>query len=921
MKYLYVVVLLFSTALSAHAALGQGSEYLSDAERLLAKGELKAAEIQLKNAVRTDPQNMAAHYRLAVVQLQLGEAAAAEHEASVARAGGFDPDHTLPLLAESYLAQQKYRQVLDEFPATDGSNIERSGLLVARGYAQIGLGKPDEARQSFQAAETLSPNTAGPLLAEAKLLMSEHQFDSADPLFDRALKLDPKSTEARLGKARLLRFAGKPDEAQQKLDELVVDNPEFLPARIERAEISISQNKLDPAQADISAVLKSRPDNVAAIYLSTVIAVKHKDFEKADVNLQKISKALPSIGPGYYLQALVSYNLRRFDQAEDAARRYVARNPENLPGAKLLAAIELTMARPADAIETLSHFETDGKADAGTFDLLGRAYTQVGKTSEALAAFSAAVKLAPENAALRTQLGGVQLRAGHAEEAITDFEQSLDLQPSTPAAEMLVMTELSSGDWQHASDTVAKLRTAQPNSPVLGNLAGLIKLARFDLEGARTEFAEVTKKNPEFTPARLNLAKVLDLEGKADDAEGLLNDVLKAQPANAIVLTKVVDLLVRNGKGDAAVNAVESAHAAAPNNKGITSGLIELYIRLGKKEKALELARQESGENDRSNIPLIAARARAELAAGLPTEAASTYERLIQIAPERLDFRRQLAAARVAAGDIPAAEHAIDQALEAAPQNAQLATDRISLELKASGVEGAVGTAIRLRTKYPGLPSAPALEGDAYMAAGEYAKADDAYTKAFRETPSAMLAIRLAQAKSAAGSAEAAQTVLREWVKQHPDDTQVAETLATYDLAGHRFDDATKELEQLSAKFPQNAVALNNLAWLYQKNGDPRARSLAERAYLLAPNLPQAADTLGWILVQQGQAALAIGLLKQASETNATNLAIRYHLAVALNDVGKQADAVKLLSDVVSSPGTFDEKADAQKLLDKLSKG
>ena len=53
---------------------------LTDADRLTAKGDLKAAEIQLKNAVRSDPKNMVAHYRLAVIELQLGQAAAAERE-------------------------------------------------------------------------------------------------------------------------------------------------------------------------------------------------------------------------------------------------------------------------------------------------------------------------------------------------------------------------------------------------------------------------------------------------------------------------------------------------------------------------------------------------------------------------------------------------------------------------------------------------------------------------------------------------------------------------------------------------------------------------------------------------------------------------------------------------------------------------
>src|SRR5947207_13415301 len=100
-----------ASLLTASSVGAQGTDYLNDAESLAAKGELRAAEIQLKNAVRSDPKNMVAHYRLALLQLQLGEAAAAEHEARTAQAGGYDPERTVPLLAQTYLPQQKYRQL------------------------------------------------------------------------------------------------------------------------------------------------------------------------------------------------------------------------------------------------------------------------------------------------------------------------------------------------------------------------------------------------------------------------------------------------------------------------------------------------------------------------------------------------------------------------------------------------------------------------------------------------------------------------------------------------------------------------------------------------------------------------------------------------------------------------------------------
>ena len=45
---------------------------------------------------------------------------------------------------------------------------------------------------------------------------------------------------------------------------------------------------------------------------------------------------------------------------------------------------------------------------------------------------------------------------------------------------------------------------------------------------------------------------------------------------------------------------------------------------------------------------------------------------------------------------------------------------------------------------------------------------------------------------------------------------------------------------------------MNNLAWVYQQQGnDAKAQALARQAYVLSPS-PQTADTLGWILTTSG---------------------------------------------------------------------
>src|SRR5580704_15338414 len=65
---------------SAVANAKESSASIKDAEQSVAKGDLNAAEIELKNAVRQSPQDPILRARIAQVYLQLGEAGQAERE-------------------------------------------------------------------------------------------------------------------------------------------------------------------------------------------------------------------------------------------------------------------------------------------------------------------------------------------------------------------------------------------------------------------------------------------------------------------------------------------------------------------------------------------------------------------------------------------------------------------------------------------------------------------------------------------------------------------------------------------------------------------------------------------------------------------------------------------------------------------------
>src|SRR5215472_18235239 len=96
------------------AAFGKDSTAsVKEAEQYVAKGNLKAAEIELRNAIREAPQDPVLHARLADVYLQLGDAAAAEREARAAlERNGNEADY-ISVLMDALLRQEKFANLLD----------------------------------------------------------------------------------------------------------------------------------------------------------------------------------------------------------------------------------------------------------------------------------------------------------------------------------------------------------------------------------------------------------------------------------------------------------------------------------------------------------------------------------------------------------------------------------------------------------------------------------------------------------------------------------------------------------------------------------------------------------------------------------------------------------------------------------------
>ena len=150
------------------------------------------------------------------------------------------------------------------------------------------------------------------------------------------------------------------------------------------------------------------------------------------------------------------------------------------------------------------------------------------------------------------------------------------------------------------------------------------------------------------------------------------------------------------------------------------------------------------------------------------------------------------------------------------------------------------------------------------MAEKNYAQAIKSYETAFGMGKSSALLIKLHAASAMGGKRAEADVRLTQWLQDSPEDVGVRLYAAEVSLRDKNYKRAIEQYEFLLRKQPENVLLLNNLAWSYQQVKDPRALETAERAYKLKPDNPDVADTLGWMLSEQGNTRRGVELLQKA---------------------------------------------------------
>ncbi|MFM8900294.1 MAG: XrtA/PEP-CTERM system TPR-repeat protein PrsT [Burkholderiales bacterium] len=926
MCWLCTVALVAGLASPSTQAAGdsKASRYYEDALTRYEKRDMTGAIIQLKNALQIDKNMLPVQVLLGKALLANGEAAAAEVALNEALRLGVNRAEVVVALANAYVGQGKQRQVLDQaqFSTAGLPPATQMQLTLVRASAMADLGDARGALAAIESAQAIDPRWPETWLAEVSVRIRARQFPQALVAIDRALSLAPNSPEAWYQRGAVAHVAGDLKQALAAYDKALQLDGMHVEARVARTGIRIDNAQLREADADVTELRRVAPREPRGAYMQALLAEREGKKEAVNKALAEVTNLIDPVPLEFIryrpqllmLNGLAHFGLGQRDKAKAYLENFQKVQP-NSAVSKLLAQLYLDEPDVARAVSVLEGYVAAQPADSQALTLLASAYMAQGRHNRATNLMQEALKSA-DNPAFRTALGLSLIGAKQPALAKQELEQTWRKDASQVRAGMaLVNLYLRAGQASKAVAVAESLVKQQPNNAAWHNLLGMSRGDANQLDLARSSFEQALKLDPNLTAAQLNLAR-LDIRIRAFDvAQTRLAGIVKADEKNADALLEMAVLAQQRGQVEEVQRWLDKA-ADAEGNKGkrASLALIDFHLAQGRAIPALEAAKRLAAKSAPDDLGVLLATTRALLANGDQTSARATLTSAARYAEFDAPQQLQVASLQLAANNPSGAAYSLEKALAGRPDYLPALALMTEVELRQGDVTGAEKRARGIVDKHPRLAIGHSLLGDVALSRQQLSPAIEHFRRAHQAEPSTDTLLRLMRTQLRAGEARTSLGLAEQWVKSRPKDFVVQRALAeAYNNQG-QLKQARATYEALLKSLPDDAPAMNNLAMVMTRLGDPAAVAMAERALAKAPNQAEVIDTLGWALFQNGQTDRALQLLRDARLRNPSNPDIRFHLATVLAQTGRQAEAKEEVEAALKSGNTFDSYLDAEKL-------
>jgi len=847
------------------AKKAEAERFINSAKTYQGQGQYRAALLETKNAIQKDPSNPESFILQAKIYNQIGSYTSTQKllEETVKKM----PSATLEL-AEAYVASNKYR----------------SALSVLNEYKPANLSNDDQARKYA-------------LIAKSNIRLGDKTGYQA--AIDSLKKIQGKEDDVTLLEAEYLVSQGQIEAAQLKLDSLTTGSKENVKALIMLGTFSLQHNQLPKAEDYFTKALSLIPNSDIFTIDKTIVLTQLTEAliqQGRTSEAYRYQKLLADANPESqaaqqkFNDAMEYYRQGKFAEAEKILAELREQYPQDKNSAVLLGLVQFQQGQDQQASKLFDKFIDPETANSSVIQAAALAKYRSNQMDEAVALLKKAVESQPGNAEILATYGLALLdREPQNEEGQKALEKSLALNPKQQRLRLALakrhmalkqpeqalaqlqkayleqpldlyiqqayfklLMDLNKDDELKAK--ISEFQTTYPDNPRGPFLEGWYKLSKKSYAESERAFerALAMKNKDERNLSYAGLAQVYMEQKLPQKAVMAWQSAIKEKPE---VLDAYVPWLYQMRQLGRQPEAISFLTELEKNDGPWQTSIVLAQLLASEKQvdqamKHIDIAMErskgaESVKQFAANLyQAIAAEYRAK---NMPNDAKTYLLKAIALFPKNVSYLAGLIETEIAAGNVVEAQKLLDQ-FENSTENA---------------------------------PTKLFLQARINVAANKPDEAIKNYLASWNLRQTEMGAEAIYDFYYKGNKKDEAAKFAKEWLEKLPNSSRANLIMAVEAQQSKNVGESVKLYEKTVELAPKNAAAMNNLAWLYYENKDPRALEVAKKAYDLAPTVPEIMDTYGWILVEAGKINEGIEYLEKASQAASNNAEIKDHLAKA----------------------------------------
>lgn len=509
---------------------------------------------------------------------------------------------------------------------------------------------------------------------------------------------------------------------------------------------------------------------------------------------------------------------------------------------------------------------------------------------------------------------------GHSISIIDSFQQSTESNKKNQVLEALRLLKQNKLD--AAQTIISDLLKRYPNEADYRNLNALLETLKKNPTAAQLNYDQAIKLDPKNILAYLGSAKLALDNGQLDKAKDYANKALSINDKMLNGYLVLADVAYKQ-KNNAEIEKL--LHIAQDKVKGNIAEEIEVIKNAGKyyatqkqPEKILALT-EELNSRYPHNTSALSLLAQAQIINNKKPLAEETLLKLITLDKQNIGNRLLLIKLM---SEHPDKEQEtlklLDETAQLTPNNPEALIYKTAYLIKIKQTQEALKLAEKIDSLFPKLVLGKLLKGDAFLAEKKLDKAAEMYHKAYNIEQNEHILFTLVDLLIAQKKQTEAIKLLNGALEKDNKNVTVHFKLATIYQQQNNTQQAEAHYQAMLTQQADNVPALNNLAFMYSQQNDPRALEYGKKAYEKAPQSAAILDTYGTILIKQNQAKEGLSILEKAAGLAPKEPYIQFHLAESYVANDNPQKAIEILEPLVKVEANFTDKKAATDLLEKL---